>query len=89
MIGPLTRVMWPSCYVVLPLVIMKLLRILLKASLTSLLISSTTAGPWVVSSYSAVITRSSIIASISIISTSIIAAACRVVFPLLQIGTLL
>ena len=79
MIVALTRVMRPSCYVVLPLVIMKLLRILLKASL----ISSTTAGPWVVSGSSAVITRSSIIASICIVSTSIIAAVCRVVFPLL------
>ena len=89
MITALTRVMWPSCYVVLSLVIIKLLRVLLKASLISLLVSSTVAGSWVVFGSSTVVTRSSIVSCVSIVSTSIVAAVCRVVSPLLQMNTLL
>ena len=89
MISALTRVMGPSCYVVLSLVIMKMLRVLLKASVTSLLVSSTIARSWVVSGSSTMVPRSSIVTSMSIVSISIVVAVCRVVSPLLQVYTLL
>ena len=44
MITALTRVMRPSCYVVLSLAIMKLLRVLQKATVVSLLVTSAIVG---------------------------------------------
>ena len=44
MITALTQVMRPSCYIVLTLTIMKLLRVLLKTTVTSLLVTSAIVG---------------------------------------------